>query len=178
LHREREREREREEERHKERATERERERERESEGLRESGRCKRARNGAAASAATTSGRPRSWHDATGLDERFFSLLPLLESRDPLLPGSLYALVVVFVSMTVNSFYVCEARSEYWRTKSPSDIRADDLLTRSCRSRHLWLLSSLVKVPDFKGVRLFVLDDATCIYLTPQLQLVESVCGG
>jgi hypothetical protein len=95
----RERERESEEERHRERATERERE------GLRESGRCKRDRNGAAASAATTSGRPRSWHDATGLDERFFSLLPLLESRDPLLPGSLYApvVVVVVVSMMVNS---------------------------------------------------------------------------
>jgi hypothetical protein len=27
-------------------------------------------------------------------------------------------------------------------------------------------------------VRLFVLDDATCIYLSPQLQLVEFVCGG
>ncbi len=27
-------------------------------------------------------------------------------------------------------------------------------------------------------MRLFVLDDATCIYLSPHLQLVESVCGG
>lgn len=94
----------RERERERGRATQRARdgEREREREGLRESGRCKRDRNGAAASAATTSGRQRSWHDATGLDERFFSLLPLLESRDPLLPGSLYAPVVV-VSMMVNS---------------------------------------------------------------------------
>ncbi len=93
----------RERERERGRATQRARDGEREREGLRESGRCKRDRNGAAASAATTSGRQRSWHDATGLDERFFSLLPLLESRDPLLPGSLYAPVVVVVSMMVNS---------------------------------------------------------------------------
>jgi hypothetical protein len=100
--------RERERERERGRATRRARdgERERDREGLRESGRCKRARDGAAASAATTSGRPRSWHDATGLDERFFSLLPLLDSRDPLFLGSLYApvvVVVVVVSMMVNS---------------------------------------------------------------------------